>query len=425
MSFLKAFTTFCDDTEASPVYATYSGLVTLSAIVSRRIWLPMGHFNVYPNLYVVLVGPQGIRKSTAMDVGKGLIRQINKSRSGGQAAVDAVLGTNKLDIPLSAECCTAEKIIQDMQTTRREIENCPPAWQQQKLYSPMNVMVTELSELLKVGGQGMISFLTAIFDREVYDYRTKNKGQEYLEGPYLNLIACTTPEWINGYLREDVISGGFARRALFVFENAEGKRIPRPVLTDSMRESYNQMVAYADKLKEVKGPMTWTKEAETYHDEWYMTYKIPVDPLIAGYYRSKQIQLLKIATLLSISETTDLVITKGHLTFAMDILALMERRLPEVFAGIGKNELHSTAQKVLQILQIQPAQTRIIAGAERKVHMLAEKVLRANMFKDAGKIGIDEILTHLIETEKIWRVGFKDGAIDKTYIVLRPQDVAI
>lgn len=425
MSFLSDFTDFCNDTEASPTYAIYSGLVTLSALISRRVWLPMGHFSIYPNLYVVLVGPQGLRKSTAMDVGKGLIRQVNKRRSGGTTSVDAVLGSIKFDIPLSAECCTAEKIIQDMQSTKREIDSCPPEWETQKIYSPMNVMVTELSELLKVGGQGMISFLTAIFDRDVYDYRTKNRGQEYLEGPFLNLIACTTPEWINGYLREDVISGGFARRALFVFENEEGRRIPRPSLTPNMRRAYTSMLDYADRVKSIKGPLKFTDSAARYHDDWYLNYKIPVDPLIAGYYRSKQIQLLKIAILLSISESSDLLITEHHITFAMDILGLMEKNLSKVFAGIGKNDLHSVAQKVIQILELQPKKKVKIDGQTIETHLLPEKVLKSNMFKDAGRVGIDEILEHLLETEKIWRVGMKDGQVDRTYIVLRPQEVRI
>src|SRR5947208_15822685 len=48
------------------MYALWSGLLTLSIATGHRIWLEEANLKIWPNLYVVLVGPSGIGKGQAM-----------------------------------------------------------------------------------------------------------------------------------------------------------------------------------------------------------------------------------------------------------------------------------------------------------------------------------------------------------------------
>lgn len=419
MSFLSDFRELGKGTEANPNYVIFSGLVALSAIVSRRVWLPMGHYDIFPNLYVVLVGPPGMRKTTAMDLAKGLIRELNKKKA--KVASDPLLGDlTQSDYPISAECVSKEKLIQDMRATERKLTGLAEKDKDNELYSPMTVMATELSEFLMVGGQGMISFLTTIYDRSVYDYRTKNKGQEYVNGPYLNVIACTTPDWITMYLKDDIISGGFSRRALFIYETEEGPRIAIPKKTPEMLAAFKSMVDYADRVTQIKGPMVLTTDAEAFYVNWYENHRIPADPNVAGYYRSKHVQMFKLAMLISLSESPQLIITLDHVKFAFDLLSLMEQRLSAVFAGMGRNELHAVAHKAVELLQTVPPKKAKIDGVEKDVKMMPEKVFKAEMWRNTGKLGVDEILQHLVETDKIQKLAIKDSnGLDRVYIVLK------
>ena len=403
MSFLKSYRDYVSGTEAHPTYHTFAALVALSSIIGRRVWIDQGIFEVVPNLYVVLVGPSGNRKTSAMTPAKNLIRELG--------------------LPFSAECVTKEKLVLDIYAQERIIKDLPDEYKAGfEVYSPMTCMVTELSEFLGAGGLGMINFLVTIYDQRVYDIRTKNKGDTLIRGPYLSLLACTTPDWITIYLRQDVISGGFSRRAIFVLETAKSGRIAFPTITPAMDQAWKDLVAYSKLLLTVRGPFTWTDEARSFYERWYMSLIIPTDPTLAGYYESKHIQLLKIAMLLSLSEGTSLVLTRRDLEFGLELLGLAEVNMSRVFSGMGRNELNPIANKIILTIKAMPPTTiRGKDGEEdQEVRMAPEKQIRATFFREASKLEMDQIISHLVEAGRVELVGHRNeqGMIVKTFLKL-------
>ena len=395
MSFLKHYRDYVSGTEAHPTYHTFAALVALSSIIGRRVWIDQGIFEVVPNLYVVLVGPSGNRKTSAMTPAKNLIRELG--------------------LPFSAECVTKEKLVLDVQEQERIVTDMPEQYKTAfGVYSPMTCMVTELSEFLGAGGLGMINFLVTIYDQRVYDIRTKNKGSSVIKGPYLSLLACTTPDWITIYLRQDVISGGFSRRAIFVLETAKSGRIAFPTITPEMDQAWKDLVAYSRVLLNVKGPFTWDDEARTFYTNWYNSLIIPTDPTLAGYYESKHIQLLKIAMLLSLSEDTSLVLKKRDLEFGLALLGLAEINMPRVFSGMGRNELNPIANKIVLFLKGMPA-TKFAGkdGEEEEIHMAPLKVVKAAFFREASGQEFDQIISHLVEAGKVEIVALNAKAYIK------------
>jgi hypothetical protein len=393
VSFLKHYRDFVEQTEAHPNYHIFSALVALASIVGRRVWIDQGIFSVVPNLYVVLVGPSGNRKTSAMTPAKHLIRELG--------------------LPYSAECVTKEKLVLDVFAQERaikDIEAWPQDWKDRYgIYSPMTCMVTELSEFLGAGGLGMINFLVTIYDQDFYDIRTKNKGDVAIRGPYLNVLACTTPDWITIYLRQDVISGGFSRRAIFVLETTKGNKIAFPEITPVMVQAWKDMVAYSRILQGVKGPFTWDTGTKNYYEKWYHHLTIPANPMLAGYYESKHIQLLKIAMLLSLSESPERVLRIEHLETGLELLGLAEVNMARVFAGMGRNELNPISNKVLEAVRVQPDLEMKVNGLTQHIKGLPEKQLRAMFFHDATSIEMDQIIRHLEESGRIERLMFSSG----------------
>lgn len=384
MSFLKDYMKFVEGNEAHPNYHMFAALVALSSVVSRRVWIDLGYFQVHPNLYVVLVGPPAGRKTTAMSICKDLLRELK-------------------DIPFSAECVTKEKLVQDLATNERSHiiqEGKPPL-----VYTPLTICVTELSQFLGAASAHMVDFLTTIYDQPFYELKTKNKGSESIVGPYIVLLSCTTPAWITARLRDDVISGGFSRRAIFVFEEDEGRRIAFPKITDEMRKAWDNVVSRSRYLMTVAGQFKWHPEAQAFFQHWYENLQIPKDPMVYGYYRSKHIQLLKIAMLISVSERDTLELQKSDLEFGLNILGLIEPNLPRVFEGLGRNELNQIAQSILSMLRGGP---------------LPEKEIFKTFFREGSQDEIQRIIHHLVSTDRIDRgVGKKAGQPDRVYIALK------
>lgn len=402
MSFLQNYRTFCSGNEANPTYHIFSGLSALSAITQRRIWIDLGYFKIYPNLYVVLVGPAGGRKTTAMDI---CCKLIDK------------LGT----IPYTTDCVTKEKLIMDVRAEERTIAEMPDLHKDLKIVSPTALFLTELSDFLGPSSIGMVNFLTAIYDRDVYTYKTKNKGSEKLIGPYLTILGCTTPEWITTYLRSDVISGGFSRRTLFIYEWEEGKRIPRPKITDEMVVAWNDCLTHARAISKLCGPMRWSDDASKFFDNWYINLKIPSDSSVIGYFKSKHIQLIKVAMLISLSESTDMVLEIRHLEFGLHLLGLAENNLIRVFQGMGRNELHAVAQKGLDYILASPKRTVEQGGRKFETNVMPEKTLRGLLFRDAPGRDVNDIMEHLLSTDKVFRIVVEENKIARTFICLKPE----
>lgn len=389
MSFLSNYKTFTDANEAHPNFHLFSALVALSSLISRRCWIEQGYFDVHPNIYVTLVGPPASRKTTAMSVCKRLLR------------------TFKEDVPMSAECQTKEALLKDLVSFQRTFK--PKGVEQPMIYTPMTICVTELSQFLGANSAHMVDFLTTIYDEPEYKNSTKNKGVETIEGPYISMLACTTPSWITNYMKADVISGGFARRCLFVYEQDKAKKIAFPEITDDMTTAWESVISHSKELIKLSGKFTWEPEARSFYENWYNNHKIPADEMLLGYYDSKHIQVLKIGMLVAASEGCELVMRKQYLEFALDLLALLEANLGKVFQGIGRNELHSIAEKLCDILSMAP---------EKR---LSEKQVKRELFREADPREISSVIQHLTSTDRITRTFEADAAtgVQKVYIGLK------
>jgi Protein of unknown function (DUF3987) len=389
-SFLRNYSIFTADNEAPQIFHFWSAMSALSAIVSRRVSLSFDYFSIYPNLYVVLVGAPGTRKTTAMNISKEFVYTIG-------------------DIPFSAECQTKQSICQDMAL------NCQKSYTDEKgkvvSYTPYTIFSTELSHFLgHASAKEMVDFLTTIWDAKFYDTKTKNKGNDIIMGPYLSMIACTTPDWIRGWMREDVITGGFSRRALFVYFTGKTKRIPSPKITGEMEKARDYCIAWGQKLKEVNGVFKLTSSALKFYEEWYINLAIPQD-ITGGYYESKHIQMFKVAMLIALSESaTELILDVHHLKLALAQLDLMEKNLLRVFQGIGRNELSAIAAKVLDYLAMNNGQ-------------MSELSLKLLLFRDASSNETFEVMRHLEETGRIAR--FKEQTSGQVMVVTKEVGDAI
>jgi hypothetical protein len=245
----------------------------------------------------------------------------------------------------------------------------------------------------------MIDFLTTIYDQEVYDAKTKNKGDDIIPGPYLTVLACTTPSNITRYLKEDVISGGFSRRALFAFELDEGEPIAFPTVSPEASKAWTECVAWSKQLENVAGQFEWTAPATLWYKEWYdelfRSMKNKTNFMTRGYYKSKHIQLLKVGMLVALAESVELKLDKIHLEVSLELLEKLEVNLPKVFEGMGRNELAPVAARVVELLEM--------AGQP-----VPEKKVLAEFFKDADTRELYGIIAHLVNTSKIVQIEEKN-----------------
>jgi hypothetical protein len=154
-------------------------------------------------------------------------------------------------------------------------------------------------------------------------------------------------------------------------------------------------VATARQIQAIKGPFIWGEGAKEFYCNWYINLKRPEDPLLDGWFNSVQIQMLKVAMLVSASEWepgTQHTIEINHMELSMEILRTVEENIPKVFQGVGRNELAGVSNKLLEMLRHSPN------------NALPERLVKRDLFKEVPRVeDLGKMIQHLVATKQIKR----------------------
>lgn len=345
MSFIRDYIEYSEGNEAPEMFHIWSGYVALSASVSRRVWLPDGDDFIFPNIYVMLVGDAGCGKSTALRRAKRMLSELE-------------------DIPISRSVETPEGLWRFM---AGDPDHNPPiespvaflsTWPDGKIREchPMTIVANEFVNFISKDREGWTGALNDIYDSDNYEYRTKNKGEDLLMGPYIVLLGALTTDISNELQKVKIISTGFARRTIFQYGE---RKFHDPhafqTFNKNQQDARLRCIEFLRKLKKVYGKMTLTQEALVWWKLWYdsHTRQIPevATPQTLGWYSSKTNQVLKLGMLSSLSEDpTILKLDVSHLKMAINYLGEMEKEMFKVFGGVGRNELASVSVQVFDFV---------------------------------------------------------------------------
>jgi hypothetical protein len=379
MSFLSDYLFYNSGNEVPRAYHTFSLLVGAASFLGKRVWIPAKYstLKVYPNLYALLIGPQGFRKSTAKDILRDTILDVNPN------------------FPLGASTMSREAIVKFMASD----ENMGSYQDENGIdqeYRQLTFLINELKNFVSVNPTSMIDFLVDIYDRigSYYDARTIKHDLELITGPVINILACETDDWVIDKLRMNIISGGFSRRFIYVVEHDEPQRIADPHPPEGGAEAIARVKDTLRRLQTYRGPLRWAPDAWAFYEKWYTNFKLPDEKFFRGYCRSKHVQLQKIAGVLSLAETGEMQITRPMLELSLTILDSIEGGIIEVGAQTGRNPLVAPTMEILRLIKKGP---------------LPEIVIRRKLFGEVSPRDYEDILGYLRRTQQIVEAPIKNS----------------
>lgn len=386
MSFLKDYEIFSSGNRVPPTYHIWAGISAIANLLSGRVWVDQGQIIIHPNLYIMLVGDPSNGKSLAMSISRSIIRHFPETI-------------------IAPDSITKQALTQFMAGTPKEPSPCRKRFfngTALEEYCQIAIYSNEFVTLLGTEPMEMIKFFTDIWMQRSFEVKTKHQGHDIIMGPCINILGCLTPSITSGLIKSQVISGGFARRCIWVHSHAAGTAVPRPTLTDTQKAARERLHERGDFLDKVCGKFSWTPESESWFDKWFYEKEAKMramtDPALKHYYGSKDEMLLKVAMCVQLSESDDLVLSIGALKFALELLDSIEHTFGKVFEGTGRNELAPILVRIADYIQ----------NSLPKPVMV--KQLRAAFFSDASYEELSRIFYQLQETGKA-RI-FKQGQVE-------------
>lgn len=337
---LRAFTEYGSFGEAPLKMLFWTGISTIAGALRRRVWIDQRYFQWTPNFYVILVAPPGIvSKTTTINIGMNLLRQVPGVHFGPDVVTWQALATT---FATSTEGITDE--------ATGEIHTM----------SAITVASDEFGNFLNPHDREMVDLFVTLWDgkRGVFNKVTKMSGSDSIENPWLNGIACTTPAWIAGNFPQYLIGGGFTSRCVFVY--ADRKRVYVPYVDENVPEDFSdqgkRLLEDLITISEVFGEFKLHSEAREWGREWYKQHwtskNLTLDnEQFAGYLARKQTHLHKLAMVLAISSSNELVIHKRHLEAADQFLSVTEQDMPLVFNRIGLTDTSKYAVTIVDFVR--------------------------------------------------------------------------
>ena len=317
------------------MYRLWTGISVIAACLRRKCVMNWGTLDIYPNMYIVLVGPSGrCRKGTAMSQGMAFLREMG--------------------IKLAAESITREALIRELKESFDT--QVDPVTNQMHMHASLTIYSQELTVFLGYNNLPLMSDLTDWFDcRDTWVYRTKHMGTDEIQGVWVNLIGATTPDLIKSTLPRDAIGGGLTSRMIFVFEPRKEKTVVSPFLSADDRIMQKLLMDDLQQVCVMAGKFTVTDEFIDRWIPWYENYdKTPPpfnDDKFAGYFERRPMHLLKLSTIMSASRTNSMKVTDEDFDRAMDILNRTEVKMPFAFTGYGKNPVYSVMESIASIIR--------------------------------------------------------------------------
>lgn len=394
MDFFSQYLEYTKDTESPRIYHRWCAITSVGAMLGRNIYLRHGHSNIYPNLYCMLIGTPGSRKSTAIKLTRKLIsiagyRTFAADKSSKEKFLVDLATDNSDDIILNGSANSASKPRYD-DITAANLWGASGETDAMGKRIPKEVFISadEFNEFAGAGNHELFTTLGNLWD---WDDETRGFTQRFKSGsidiyqPTINLLGGNTQENFARAFPPEIIGQGFLSRLILIYGQRTGRKIPFPTIPpETATEKLVTYIAGIRKFYESKNGGGGSKEiklsvlaAEIFSDIYNEWTDIP-DVRFNHYNTRRSTHLLKLSLLLT-GAALDAEISPETIIYANTILSAAELLMPEALGEFGKGKNSDISNRVMKLIEE--------ARAPVDIHAIWKHVRTdLNEIKDLGSI---------------------------------------
>ena len=386
MSNLEKWRLYVRDLESPDLYIDWGFYFLISTCLQRRVWTSQGINAIYPNLFMLLVGPPACGKSRVVSMISDLIE-------------DSALKTMSKDkkqtaplFPYTADSITAEALSEYL--AKECTKHFKTEDDKEYIHASCTMLVEELGVFLKKRTEDTVNMLNQLYDARNYRYYTKQKGKDNIQNVCVSLVAGTTPSFIRECFKDNLISQGFTSRFVVVYQDQPRFLRQFTGFTDDQLQARAELVKHMKALSTRCGPIPMSEECAAYHKRRYESgsyihNRINTSPKLDMYYARKNIHLQKLAMCVQMGKSAKSTeIEMESFKQAEKFIAETEIFMHLSYDLTGRNAIHEFTRKLGEYVNNAP-------------EGVSHKRVWLDWHSDLKKDELEAALEFLLQTDQI------------------------
>ena len=326
--------------EVPAFFNRWSLISGIGALLGRKYYLSHGNFQINPNIYCMLIGSPGTRKSSAIKLLKKFILaagydKIAASKTTKEKFLMDLAGIGEDDSPADAQSI----LDQNLWGAEPEI----------KEDAELFVMADEFNNFLGNGNIEFISLLGELWDYEgIYESRTKNFKAVKVQNPTISILGGNTPTNLATGFPPEVFGQGFFSRILLIYGEPNGRKIAFPTVPSAAAAS--EIIEYLRRIKALHGGVSLSERAQKLLERIYTEYTGFPDVRFESYSNRRFNHLIKVCLITAASRLSN-KIERADVIYANTVLVHAEHLMPKALGEFGKSRNSDISHRVITLLE--------------------------------------------------------------------------
>lgn len=335
MDFINGFLEYTRLYESPTSFWKWAGFSVISAVLRDSCWKNQGDNLLFPNIYVLLLADSAIqRKDKPVDLARQFITPLHNTKViVGRASIQGIL-----DELIMTE--TDKK-------TGRILEGGSAIF-----------IAPELSAGI-VSDPQSVNILTDMYGyREVFTERLRGHGKFEIKKLCFSALMASNKALLTDIYDIRAMQGGLLGRTFLVVPNEwrpgnslfsiKHKEITFDVLLNELKEIMN-----------LRGEFSFTPQAEKEYDDWYLPFRESYrsKPDKSGIAGRVHTGILKLAMILCVNHTKELLITHHHIEESIGECMSLMANYQQLVMGTGKSSNAEIGSIILNEIYKSPNHT--------------------------------------------------------------------
>ena len=380
-NFVEAFCHYSEVFNTTPLYARASALWMVGTAVRRQVAMRGRGNNISPNLFIELVGGPGTGKSQSINAVRSIF----------------LPATSRSIIPSSVTRAGMEDYMKgNLQQTKTPDGSL-------LLSHECIGLSEEMQGILPDQDLGHLTLYNLLYDLPaIHKAVTRTHGEVRLEAPYCSILTGAQPAFLAVSMPEQAWGMGFMSRSIMIFDTPRDRQSIF-LLRDVNHKLKADLIHDLKLIADLCGYIEWTNEAVSLYDEWWVEAggtPIPSQKrLMMGYNSRRELQMLKLAIIHSMSRGSDLIVDLPDVAAAITDLLHFESQMKNIFMEMATTGSMVALADVLDRVKTNTAEGKMTDEAtliemlmqrfpSTQVHAMIENMISSKAITTVGVLEI-------------------------------------